>query len=264
MIKELNHVGMFVQDAERSVKFYTELLEAKVVSEAIIPAPNTKCIYLQIASSMIELLAPADTSSRSKWGFDHVAYIVDNLDAEYARLSALGRMFSVPPKVAGSGRGRVAFFSDPNGVRVELIERDDTFRIAPIAGGQIHSIDHISLVANDLKSAERFYVQDMSMSPLKQYYIEARDLTMVYMNHGVDVIELLHRSEPQLNVDLIGHIALRVDNVDEMTKQLQARGVPFEPGSPKAAGTGLGRVSVFRDPDGAKIELVDRKDLREL
>ena len=35
-------------------------------------------------------------------------------------------------------------------------------------------------------------------------------------------------------------------------------------GTPKPAGTGIGRIGIIRDPDGVKIELLDRPDLRAL
>lgn len=263
MILELNHVGAFASDAEKSIKFYTENLGAKVVSEALIPVTNTRCIYLQISNGLIELLCRGDGST-PKYGFDHVAFLVDNLDQTYEELVAAGYKFSVAPKIAGSGRGRLAFLSDPNGVRIELIQRDESFRIPKITEGKVRSFDHISLVANELEAAKEFYTKHMGLEHLKTMRIDLRDLDMVYIMKGDDVIEFLHKSIPQTGVNLIGHIALRVDNVDEMTEFLKSKGVEFEPGSPKAAGTGIGRVSVFRDPDGAKIELVDRKDLREI
>jgi hypothetical protein len=40
--------------------------------------------------------------------------------------------------------------------------------------------------------------------------------------------------------------------------------VSAESGTPKPEGTGLGRIGIIRDPDGVKIELVDRADLRDL
>jgi hypothetical protein len=55
-----------------------------------------------------------------------------------------------------------------------------------------------------------------------------------------------------------------VDNVDEALKKFNDQGVPTEPGFPRPAGTGYGRIGMIRDPDGVKIELVDRKDLRDL
>jgi catechol 2,3-dioxygenase-like lactoylglutathione lyase family enzyme len=268
LIQEFNHVGVRVRNAEQTVKFYTELLGGKVVSEAHIPSTDTKCIYLQVAAGLIEFLCPARPSAETRFGLDHVAFLVDDLDAAYERLSAAGFAFSVTPRVAGTGRGRLAFLSDPNGVRVELIQRDETFRIPTIEDGPIRSVDHISLQANDLAAAEQFYTQHMSMEPLKKMVVEDKQgsgnhLTISYLMKGNDVIELLHRPVPKVQETIIGHIALRVDSVDEMTDYLRTKGVQFT-GSPKPAGNGYGRVVTFLDPDGVKIELLDRKDLRDL
>ena len=264
MIRELNHVGIQVADADRSIRFYTEILAGRVTSEAMIPATQTRCVYLQIAGGLVEMLCRGNGTPPPKMGFTHVAFLVKNLDEAYKRLAAAGFEFSARPKPAGSGRGRLAFLSDPNGVRVEIIEREESLRIPRITGGGIRSFDHISLVADNLEAAERFYVDFMSLKPLKRMRIDARDLTMVYLNLGDDTIELLHRSAPQKAADLIGHIAFRVDSVDETAEYLRGKGVGIEPGSPKNAGSGLGRVCNFLDPDGVKIELVDRKDLREI
>jgi catechol 2,3-dioxygenase-like lactoylglutathione lyase family enzyme len=265
MIYELNHVGEIIRNLDQSVAFYTELLDAKVVREAYIPSSDTKCVYVQIAGGMIEFLCRGDQSDPNlSYGFNHVAYMTDNIEGEYQRLAAAGAEFSVKPKIAGSGYGQVAFLADPNGVRSELIERPETFRQPLSAGGRIRSFDHISLVGDDLTGAEAFYTGQMGFQVLKRQYIAARELTMLYLMMGTDTIELLHRPTSQPGADRIGHIALRVDSVDAMYEFLISKGVQFEPGSPKAAGTGIGRVAVFRDPDGARIELVDRRDLREI
>jgi catechol 2,3-dioxygenase-like lactoylglutathione lyase family enzyme len=263
MIYELNHVGAFVKDAEKSVEFYTQILGAQVVREALIASTNTKCIYVQLAGGMIELLAPGDISTRDIYGFDHIAFMTDNLDQDFQKIISNGFVPLMNPKVAGTGHGRLGFLADPNGVRVELIERDNTYR-KPEIQSDILSFDHISLLTNDLMGAESFYADHMEMSTLKRFYLEPpRDLTMVYMNYGYDSIEFLHKTEPHTGA-LISHIALRVANVDDMVAKLTAKGVVFESGSPKTAGTGLGKVAVFKGPDGEKIELVDRQDLREI
>jgi catechol 2,3-dioxygenase-like lactoylglutathione lyase family enzyme len=264
MVLELNHVGIQVKDADEMIEFYKKHLDAQIISEAPIPATKTRCVYMQIINGMIEFLCRGDGQPVPKLGYVHVAFIVDDVDAAYNSLSAAGYKFLVLPKVAGSGRGRLAFFSDPNGVKLEIIQREDTFRIPKFQGKQIHSFDHISLVADNLVDAEKLYVDFMGMKVLKKMRIDARDLDMVYLSHGDDVIELLHRSAPQNTEDLIGHLAFRVESVDRTAEKLSKAGVTIEPGSPKNAGTGIGRVCVFRDPEGNKIELVDRKDLRDL
>jgi catechol 2,3-dioxygenase-like lactoylglutathione lyase family enzyme len=189
--------------------------------------------------------------------------MTDDLDADHQRLADAGFSFSVTPKMAGSGVGRLAFLSDPNGVRIELIERDDTYK-QPSIEGRIKSFDHISLLARDLASAEAFYGEFIGMSMLKRMRVDARDLNMVYLNMGDDVVELLQPAQLPQGAPLIGHIALRVDSVDAMVEELQGKDVTFDASSPKAAGTGLGRIAVFTDPDGIKIELLDRPDLRNL
>ncbi len=264
MVRELNHVGIQVHNADLMISFYKKYLEAKVVREAMIPATQTRCVYLQISNGMVEILCRGDGVEPPDMGFVHVAFMMDDVDAEYNKLSKAGYQFTVLPKVAGSGNGRLAFFRDPNGVKIEIIQREESFRIPRIKGNRIRSFDHISLVAENLESTEQLYTKYLGMKVLKRMRVENRDLDMVYLSYGDDVIELLRKSLPKDAKDLIGHLAFRVDSVDETAKVLLADGVAIEPGSPKAAGTGIGRVCVFRDPEGNKIELVDRKDLRDL
>ena len=265
MITEFNHVGILVSNMDKTVEFYSEYLGGKVINEALIPSSNTKCVYLQISGGTLEFLCRGNQADPSNvLGFSHLAFMVDNLDQTYEEFTSAGLDFAVKPKAAGTGRGRLAFLPDPNGVRLEIIERDDSFRRPKITEGKIRSFDHVSLTANNLEAAEKFYSNFAGFRPLKRMKIEERNLTMVYVINGDDVIEFLHRPTPQTDGNLIGHIALRVDDVHEMTEILKSKGVRFDPDSPKKAGTGLGSVSNFRDPDGVKIELVDRKDLREL
>ena len=57
---------------------------------------------------------------------DHRVYVapallVDDVDAEHARLAALGVEFDMPPTDAEAGI-RLAFFRDPDGNRLEIIK----------------------------------------------------------------------------------------------------------------------------------------------
>jgi catechol 2,3-dioxygenase-like lactoylglutathione lyase family enzyme len=264
MVLELNHVGIQVKDITRCIDFYTKILEGKIVSDAMIPSTQTRCVYIQLQNSMVELLYRGDGVTPPKFGFVHVAFLVDDLDKRYESLVTKGYTFSVLPKIAGSGRGRLAFLTDPNGVKIELIQRDDSFRVNRFSGQRILAFDHISISAPNLESAEKFYIQDMGMKLAKKMRIDSRDLDMVYLIHGDDTIELLHRTQAQNTVEAIGHLAFRVDSVDSVSAYLTNLGIELEPGSPKPAGTGIGRVCLFKDPEGNKMELVDRKDIREL
>ncbi len=264
MVFELNHFGIVIRDLQKSLAFYQGLMGAKIVYQGFIPPSQTDVIYLQIAGGMIELLHPAAPPPTETFGITHVAFMTDDLDADYARLVDKGYKGLVAPKVAGSGVGRLAFLSDPNGARVELIQRDLKMRDGIIDHPVIKSFDHYSVLANDLEGALRFYRDDLGMKIMKKMAVPASQLDITYLNYDYDVLELLHRPTPDTSAPIFGHYALRVDNVDSALKYFAEHGVPAEPGTPKAAGTGIGRIGIIRDPDGVKIELVDRVDLRQL
>ncbi|HLJ58776.1 MAG TPA: VOC family protein [bacterium] len=263
MIYELNHVGIVIRDLDKSVAFYQDVLGGKVAVRNRIPSSQTDIVYLQIAGGLIELLHRREPAAHEVFGITHIAFMTDDLDADYRALVDTGCESLVAPKVAGSGVGRLGFLGDPNGARVELIQRDVDYRTAPIEHGVVKSLDHYSVRANDLVAARDFYGRRLGMNLLKQMYIEQRQLDILYFNLNYDVVELLHRPTPDTG-DIFGHIALRVENVDRALERVAALGVAAEPGTPKPAGNGIGRIGIIRDPDGVRIELLDRPDLRTL
>jgi lactoylglutathione lyase len=56
-------------------------------------------------------------------GYGHVALAVDDLDGTLERLSAQGIEPERPPYTVREGGSRLCFVQDPDGYRVELIER---------------------------------------------------------------------------------------------------------------------------------------------
>lgn len=93
---------------------------------------------------------------------------------------------------------------------------------------------------------------------------DTNPLSIVYLNSGHDVTEPLHRPTPDGVSDIVGHFALRVDKVDDARAAFAVKGMATEPGMPKKAGNGLGRIGMIRDLDGVKVGPVDRVDLRDL
>jgi catechol 2,3-dioxygenase-like lactoylglutathione lyase family enzyme len=263
MIYELNHFGIVISDLERSLSFYKDTLGAKVVNEGFIPSNQTDVVYLQIAGGLIELLHRREPAAEETYGITHIAFLTDDLDSDYEVLISSGAAPLVAPKVAGTGVGRLAFLADPNGARVELLQRDVMYRTEPVENGIVRSFDHYSVRANNLVAARDFYERSLGMKALKEMEVPATELSILYLNYDYDVLELLHRPRPDAGA-IFGHFALRVDSVDQALESLAAKGVAAEPGTPKPAGTGIGRIGTICDPDGVRIELLDRPDLRDL
>jgi catechol 2,3-dioxygenase-like lactoylglutathione lyase family enzyme len=85
----------------------------------------------------------------------------------------------------------------------------------------------------------------------------------VYLESRYDLIELVESDITRIEQGTrIDHIAIRVDNFEQEAARLQAQGVSFEV-LPRLASVGEGKVAMFLDPDGNKIEILDREDLRK-
>jgi catechol 2,3-dioxygenase-like lactoylglutathione lyase family enzyme len=242
MIYELNHVGMRVRDLSASLHVYVDVLGAKVVDELYVESGQTDRVHLQVAGGLIELLHPHHPREGTTWGVDHIGFMTDDLDGDHTRLVERGFTFSVPPRVAGSGQGRLAFCSDPNGVRVELLQREEEFRIPKLEDGPVRALAHVSLMAPDLEAAETFYRDDLSMRPVRTATLEDGGVRS-YLCHGDDFVELANGAGLTSDRPIRG-IALRVSDVDATADQLRAEGIDVD------------RAGAFSDPDGTRVELV--------
>jgi len=58
-------------------------------------------------------------------GYNHIAITAGNLDETLARLAEQGIEPERPPYSVREGGSRLCFVRDPDGYRIELIERDD-------------------------------------------------------------------------------------------------------------------------------------------
>jgi lactoylglutathione lyase len=119
------HTCYRVLEIERSVKFYESLgLEERrrmpIRDEAInvfMGAPGEgDTIELTFNHGRTE---PYEIGT----GYGHVAFAVDDLDAALARLAELDIEPERPPYTVREGGSRLCFVRDPDGYRIELIER---------------------------------------------------------------------------------------------------------------------------------------------
>ena len=252
MIYELNHLGIVVEDLAASVDFYTSHLGAAVVWSAHVEASGMDLAYLQVAQGLVELLYFPDGAM--PLGTNHLGFYSDDLDADYARLVAAGAASLVAPKVAGTGAGRQALVTDPDGVAIELLQRDLPLRAGTLPHPHIRAIDHVALQASDHDRIFAFYTDHLGMSVAKQLPIPQLDTHLTYLHHGADVVEILPEVHdgPRLH-----HLALIVDDVAAALAYAEERGATIHEAAHPAAG-GVGSVGALIDPDQTVIEFIDR------
>jgi catechol 2,3-dioxygenase-like lactoylglutathione lyase family enzyme len=178
-------VGMTVGDMDRSVAFYTGVLDFRVVSDETaggasydslqgLTGTSLRVVRLQLGEEYLQLTqylsppgrpAPADARSNDRW-FQHVAIIVSNMDSAYARLQRfkVTEVSAGPqllPKTIPNAAGiRAFYFKDPDGHPLEVLQFPAD-KGDPKWHGRTDrlflGIDHTAIVVRDTKRSLAFY-----------------------------------------------------------------------------------------------------------
>ena len=122
MLSKMAHTCIGVQDLDRAVKFYTETLGMTVTARRKLPSGSTLVLVSPGGDTEIELTHNKAFVPRAQgefFGLRHIAFWVEDLDAVVTQLKARGVSFYREP---GPGQN-VAFFKDPEGVDIELMEQ---------------------------------------------------------------------------------------------------------------------------------------------
>ena len=123
-VRKLLHTRMRVDDLERTIAFYRDVLGLEVVERHDSPR-GSRLAFLKASGSdeLIEICSyPAAGPVRVQEDLVHLAFEVDDLDATMTELSTKGVPITDGPTTTSSGT-RFAFIDAPEKYEVELIER---------------------------------------------------------------------------------------------------------------------------------------------
>jgi lactoylglutathione lyase len=124
MVKKLLHTRMRVNDLEKSVRFYEDVLGLKVGRRHTSPR-GAQLAFVRTPNSdeEIELCQLPDGPPVSvQPDLMHLAFEVDDIAAFAARIAKQGYKLSDGPTRTGTG-SLIAFIDAPEGYEVELIQR---------------------------------------------------------------------------------------------------------------------------------------------
>jgi lactoylglutathione lyase len=121
---ELVHTCYRITDPERSVAFYEALGFEKRRELPIREEAVNIFMGLPGDGDRLELTHNFEVDSYELGtGYGHIALTVEDLDGTLARLAETGIEPERPPYTVREGGSRLCFVRDPDGYRVELIER---------------------------------------------------------------------------------------------------------------------------------------------
>ena len=131
MFTNLEHLGLAVHDLEAATALYTTLLGAGPYKKEHVASEAVDTVFFQVGGSKIELLAGTSPDSaitkflvKKPEGIHHVAFEVDDIRAEMARLKGEGFVLLNKEPKRGADNKLVCFVHPKSaaGVLVELCQ----------------------------------------------------------------------------------------------------------------------------------------------
>ena len=123
---ELIHTCYRIGDIDRSVAFYEALGFEEIGRMPIRDEAINVFMGLPGDGPRLELTYNFGVDAYELGtGYNHIAITAGDLDATLARLAEQGIEAEKPPYTVGDGGTRICFVRDPDGYRIELIERGD-------------------------------------------------------------------------------------------------------------------------------------------
>ncbi len=123
---------------------------------------------------------------------------------------------------------------------------------------------HTMVRVRDLDKSLDFYTRLLGMTQLRRKDFPGGKFTLAFVGYGGEadhtVIELTHNWDQEEPYDLgsgFGHVAIGVPDIYATCERLEAEGVAIpRPPGPMKHGTTV--IAFIEDPDGYKIELIER------
>lgn len=131
MFTLIDHVGVAVEDLDAALHLYTETLGMPLSHRETVASQGVEAALLDAGDTHVELLAPLGPQTPvGKFlagrgpGLHHVAYRVEDIDAELSRLGSAGVELIDREARTGIRQSRVAFLHPraTGGVLTEIVE----------------------------------------------------------------------------------------------------------------------------------------------
>ena len=124
-----DHIHLRSPDPEATAAWFERMLGAQVIRTLQQGKPRID-LKLGGANIFIAPVAPGDGVNAAPatpyQGLDHFGLAVSNIDAVAAELKARGAEFTKPPTTIRPGT-RICFLRGPQGISIELLDRDDKY-----------------------------------------------------------------------------------------------------------------------------------------
>ena len=243
------HHHLNVSDLAAHRKFWVEGLGGTPVVIG-----TSKAERIKFRNVLVFFTEQKPTGSTRGTVVNHVGFEVPNLRAAIDKLKAAGFPMATageaPPTMpvkddiaTNATGGKLAFVLGPDETKVELIEN------TAVPGIVMH---HIHWAAPDVAAMKAWYAQMFGAKPGMRGAFEAGDLPGVNLTFGAAAGATVVPTKGRA----LDHIGFEVRNLEQMVKDLEAKGVKFDRPYTKVPALGIA-IAFLTDPWGTYIELTE-------
>lgn len=293
----VDSIALTVSDLDRSVDFYTRVLDFEKVSEAEVEGPayeqmtgvfgvHLRVARLRLGDEYLELdeflaprgrPAPVGARSNDRW-FQHVALIVSDMDAAYRRLRQYKVQHASPSPQRlpdwnpNAGGIRAFYFRDPDGHPLEVLQfpagkgAEKWHRAYP--GRLFLGIDHTAIVISDTEASMKFYRDTLGMQVAGHSENSGPEQARLNNVAGAHLRITAMRAAAGPGVEFLEYLAPRdgrpfppEEQANDLVHwQTRFRGpLPANTAAAELPDAQLGfrKSVVFRDPDGHAVQIVE-------
>ena len=124
---KLLHTSITVKDMDESIKFYTEIIGLELRNRREIPENKAEIAFLSDKQSDVQLEL-THWKEKKDWNqgdeLDHLAFGVPDMDEAMKFFKNRKVEITKEPYSLRGSSTKIAFISDPNGIWLEIIQRD--------------------------------------------------------------------------------------------------------------------------------------------
>ncbi|PYI53758.1 VOC family protein [Paenibacillus flagellatus] len=124
-VRKIEHVGVMVSNMEASIAFYRDVLGLELQGTIGHPDEAIKLAFMGAPGAnetQVELVEGYNGGLPAEGKVHHIAFTVDDLESEIARIEKLGVTFIDPAITTLPNGARYRFFYGPDGEWLELFE----------------------------------------------------------------------------------------------------------------------------------------------
>ena len=127
--------------------------------------------------------------------------------------------------------------------------------------GKITGLAHIGLFVSDITRTREFYENVLGFKCIFSYMADGGITPVAFEKNGSCVIEVVQIDGAEKREDgHVDHIALAVENIEDLCEQLRAKGIEFESRDitvcPECFPNGSKWI-LFRGPDNERLEIAE-------